>query len=106
MTQRQNYLTPFLLGMDMWRIGMEAQAVIALRTAGMMGLWATRPAEMTRMVHEKPTAALDAWFAAGRAFMGGAAPQAVMRAGLKPIGKKTGANMRRLGRLGPRSIGG
>lgn len=103
---RYNYLAPLFVGMDMWRIGMEAQAVIALRTAGMMGLWATKPQEMTRMVHEKPTAMLDAWFSASRAFMAGSTPDTVMRAAMKPIGLKTGANARRLGRLGPRSICG
>lgn len=103
---RYNSLAPFFMGMDMWRIGMEAQAVIALRTAGMMGLWATKPQEMTRMVQEKPTAMFDAWLAASRAAMSGAAPAAVMIAAMKPIGAKTGANARRLGKLGPRSICG
>lgn len=106
MAQRHNTLAPFQVGMDFWRIALEAQTVIAFRMAGMMGLWATKPQEMTRMIEEKPTAVLDAWQAASAAFMAGAAPAGVMRAGMKPIGVKTAANARRLGKLGPRLICG
>jgi len=106
MAQRYNTLAPFHAGMDFWRIALEAQTVIAFRMAGMMGLWATRPQEMTRMIDEKPAAILDAWCAASAAFMAGAAPAGVMRAGMKPIGLKTAANARRLRRLGPRPICG
>lgn len=106
MAQRYTSLAPLYVGLDFWRIAFEAQAVIGFRMAGMMGLWATRPQEMTRMIEEKPMALLDAWQAASTAFMAGAAPAGVMRAGMKPIGLKTAANVRRLGRLGPRSICG
>ncbi|MDP3340244.1 antifreeze protein [Frigidibacter sp.] len=106
MAQRNTSLASFHAGMDFWRIAVEAQAVIAFRMAGMMGLWATKPQEMTRMIEEKPTAMLDAWCAASSAFMAGAAPAGVMRAGMKPIGVKTAANARRLGKLGPRLISG
>lgn len=106
MAQGHNTLAPFHVGMDFCRIALEAQTVIAFRMAGMMGLWATKPHEMTRMIEEKPTAILDAWLAASTAFMAGAAPAGVMRAGMKPIGVKTAANARRLGKLGPRLICG
>ncbi|GGH57503.1 antifreeze protein [Frigidibacter albus] len=106
MAQRHTSLAPLYVGMDFWRIALEAQTVIAFRMAGMMGLWATKPQEMTRMIEEKPTVMLDAFMAASSAFMAGAAPAGVMRAGMKPIGVKTAANARRLGKLGPRLICG
>ncbi|MEI4469907.1 hypothetical protein [Frigidibacter sp. MR17.24] len=92
---------PYFIGLDLWRIGVESQAVIAMRTLGMMGLWATRPAEVTRMVQEKPVAAFAAWQAASLAMMRGAGLEATTRAALRPVGKRTGSNMRRLARLGP-----
>ncbi|WP_441869269.1 hypothetical protein [Phaeovulum sp. W22_SRMD_FR3] len=89
------------LGFEMTRMGVEAQAVIAMRMAGMMGLWATNPAENNRMVREKQVAAAASMMAVGRAAMAGESATNVMRAGLKPIGRKTASNARRLARLGP-----
>jgi len=106
MAQRHNSLAPLQASLDFWRIAIEAQTVIAFRMAGMMGLWATKPQEMTRMIEEKPMVMLDAFLSASSAFMAGAAPAGVMRAGMKPIGVKTAANARRLGKLGPRLISG
>ena len=106
MPNSTNAFTPFFLGLDMLRLGLEAQAVIAMRTAGMMGLWATRPQELSRMVREKPEAAAAAWIAATRAAMGGAGPEAVFRAALAPVKRRTGSNARRLARLGPPSLCG
>ncbi|MEI4485736.1 antifreeze protein [Frigidibacter sp. MR17.14] len=96
-----NPFDSFYLGLDMWRIGVESQAVIAMRTLGMIGLWSIRPQEMTRMVSEKPEAAFAAWQAASLAMMRGAGLEAVTRAALRPVGRRTGSNMRRLARMGP-----
>lgn len=101
-----NPISSYFLGLEMLKLGLEAQAVIAMRTAGMMGLWATRPQEMTRMWREKPEAATAAWFAAMRSALAGATPEAVTRAAIAPVSKRTGANVRRLARLGPPSLCG
>lgn len=106
MERGTNAFTPYFLGLEMLRIGMDSQAVVAMRMAGMMGLWATKPAEMSRMVREKPEAAMDAWFGMMRAAMSGAGTEAMMRAAMRPVGRRTGANVRRLARLGPPSICG
>lgn len=106
MARGHNFFTPYYVGLELWRIGMEAQAVITMRTLGMMGMWATRPQEVARMIREKPEAAAAAWFAASRAAMGGGGTEAVVRAALRPLGRKTGSNMRRLARLGPPGICG
>lgn len=97
----KNVFAPWYLGVEMMQMAAEAQAVIAMRTAGMMGLWATKPSEMDRMVAEKTAAITDAMQAAQRAALAGESPADVMRAGLKPIGRKTAANAKRLGKLGP-----
>lgn len=96
-----NPFASYFIGLELMRIGVESQAVITMRMLGMMGLWATRPQEMTRMVREKPEAAFAAWQAASFALMRGAGVEAVTRAALRPVGRRTGANMRRLARLGP-----
>lgn len=99
---RQTFpLDLWLLGLETARLAVEAQAVIAMRMAGMMGLWAVRPAEFPRMLAEKQRAAAAAGGAAGRAALAGKRPAAVLRAGLKPIGRRVTANSRRLARLGP-----
>ncbi|WP_376871112.1 antifreeze protein [Albirhodobacter sp. R86504] len=97
----KHLFAPWYLGVEMVQMAAEAQAVIAMRTAGMMGFWATKPSEMDRMVAEKTTAAMDSMQAAQRAALAGKSPADVMRAGLKPIGRKTAANAKRLGNLGP-----
>lgn len=103
MIKRFNPFTPWTLGMQIAKIGIEAQAVIALRMAGMMGLWDTHPSEVHRMVAEKQRAAVASVGAASRAVMAGKSPEAVLSAGLKPIGRRTASNARRLARLGPKT---
>ncbi|WP_415182020.1 antifreeze protein [Phaeovulum sp.] len=94
---------PFALCMDIAKIGMEAQSVVTYRLAGLMGLWDTPPSEVNRMFAEKQRAMVWSVGAAQRAVFAGKSPEAVMRAGLKPIGKRTAANARRLARLGPKN---
>ena len=94
-------MNPFLLPFDLMRITLESQAVIAMRMAGMAGLWRTGPAETARMLREKPEALADAWISAWMAGAGGARPDEVMQAALRPIGRRTRSNAKRLMRAGP-----
>ena len=96
---------PALLTVETARMMADSQAVIAMRTAGMMGLWATAPGETDRMVSEKTTAAIKSAMAAQAAILSGAAPHEVLRAGLAPIRRKAGKNARRLAARGPRLPG-
>lgn len=83
------------------RIGINSQFVIGMRIAGMMGFWATEPAEITRMIAEKPRAAQQAFQAATRAAIRGESPDKVLSAGMKPIGKRASHNANRLKKRGP-----
>ena len=74
----------------------EAQSVIAMRTMGMAGLWPQRADERGRMVFEKAPAFALAQLAMTRAAMRGARPDEILAAGLRPLGRRTGANSRRL----------
>lgn len=80
----------------------EAQAVIAYRVFGMMGLWAVAPGEDRRMISEKSPAWTEANVAAFRAMSLGKSPDEVYAAWLGPIGRRTRSNALRLGRRGPR----
>ena len=100
---------PFVSPMQAMRLGMqttqmlaEAQMVIVMRMAGMAGGWNVTGHENTRMVEEKTAAAVAAQGAMIRAALGGANPAAVAMAGLKPIGKTTRANVKRLAKRGPK----
>jgi len=92
---------PLVLGFQVARIGVEAQSVIAMRLAGMAGLWDTPPGEMSRMVTEKAQAAFQASEAATRATLAGQGPVRAFQAGMQEIGRHTAANVQRLGRRGP-----
>ena len=78
------------------RIGFESNAVIAARLSGMMGLTSQPPTEVLRMFTEKQQAVFEATQAAYHAMMRGAAPEAVVADALRPYGKRTRANTRRL----------
>ena len=84
------------LAMDYWRMIGEAQAVIAYRTFGMMGLWPVTATENDRMVSEKMPAFVAAAQAASLAAMTGKSPDKIMSAWLRPIGGKTRSNQKRL----------
>lgn len=94
------------VGLELTRIGLEAQAIIAMRTMGMMGLWMMRREEVVHMVAEKPVAFAEFWAAAVDAALNGARPDGILQASMAPISRKTSANHRRLTRFGPRSICG
>jgi hypothetical protein len=79
----------------------EAQMVIGMRMMGMMGLWRVPPSEHGRMSSEKVAAFGQAAMASSRAMMAGKSPSLVAEAALKPIRRKTAANVKRLARRGP-----
>ncbi len=76
----------------------EAQAVIGMRMLGMAGGWPVSPSENTRMIVEKGPAFMRASGAAMTAAMKGKRPDQIAEAALKPIGRKTRANAKRLSR--------
>lgn len=92
---------PLLLAAQATRIGMEAQTVIAMRLAGMAGLWDSPPDEMHRMVAEKAVAVVEAGNAATQATLSGMSPARAMQAGMSTIGRYTSGNVQRLGDRGP-----
>ncbi|MCZ0962601.1 antibiotic ABC transporter [Paracoccus benzoatiresistens] len=91
---------PVRLWTQFARMAIEAQMVIGLRTAGMMGIMAQAPGEPFVMVAEKQAAATESLFAMAQAAAKGHSAERVMTAALRPYGKRTRANSRRLGRVG------
>ena len=89
---------PMRLWAQMARLSIESQTVIGLRMAGMMGLMVQSPGEPLRMIAEKQEAASEAIFAMVRVAGSGASADRVLSAGLRPYGKRTRANSRRLTR--------
>lgn len=87
---------PYRVWAQMARIAVDSQMVIGLRVAGMMGFRAQSPGEPFRMVAEKQAAASESLFAVARATSRGASADRVMSAALRPFGKRTRANSRRL----------
>jgi hypothetical protein len=78
----------------------EAQMVIAMRMAGMAGVWPVTKYENSRMVSEKAYAVTKAASAVARASLRGAQPEAVVAAAIKPVRQKTRSNARRLTKRG------
>ncbi|WP_339108169.1 antibiotic ABC transporter [Thioclava sp. GXIMD4216] len=82
----------------------EAQAVIAMRLAGMAGLWHAAPDEMTRMVTEKIDAGFEATEAATRTVFSGGTMDQAMRAVVREFSRHTADNVQRLSKLGPAQV--
>lgn len=80
----------------------EAQAVILMRMWGMAGVWNVTPNENRRMVSEKVAISLKAQQAAARALVSGESPAQVALAAIKPVRRKTSANLSRLAKRGPK----
>lgn len=78
------------------RMAIEANMVIGLRMAGMMGLMAQAPGEPFRMVAEKQAALSESVMAMASAGMRGHSAERMLSAGLRPYGRRTRANSRRL----------
>jgi hypothetical protein len=90
-----------LLSVQATMVLAEAQAVMAMRMAGLMGFWRVTPQENARMLTEKLEAARESGLAAARATMAGKSPAAVAGHALKPIRRRTRANAARLTKRGP-----
>lgn len=80
---------------------MEAQAVIAMRMLGMMGMWRIGPSEVARMSSEKVAAVGQSAVAASQAALAGKPPAVIADLALKPIARRTRSNARRLAARGP-----
>ena len=78
----------------------EAQAVIAMRMMGMMGVWSVTPTEDGRMISEKVYALTKATTDATKIAMTGGTADQIAAAAIKPIRSATRANARRLGKRG------
>lgn len=94
-----------ILPIAYWALGVrtaqmlaEAQTVVAFRMLGMAGGWPVSPAENTRMVVEKGPAFIRAYGDAAVAAMKGKRPDEIAEAALRPIGRKTRSNAKRLSR--------
>ncbi|MEM6386570.1 MAG: antifreeze protein [Pseudomonadota bacterium] len=95
------YKIPFAywaLGVRTAQMLTEAQTVIAFRVLGMAGGWPVSPTEHTRMVLEKGPAFIRAYGDATTAAMKGKRVDEIAEAALRPIGRKTRSNAKRLSR--------
>lgn len=88
--------TQMRLAQQVTRIAVDSQIVIGMRMAGMMGMVAQAPGEPFRMVAEKQAAAQESMLAMAQAGFRGASPENMVAAGLRPYGRVTRANSRRL----------
>lgn len=84
------------------RLAWETQMVVSMRMLGMAGLWSVPSGESETMVSEKPEAFVNAAAAAGAAAMRGRRPDQIMDAWTRTMRRKTGANVRRLSKRGPK----
>lgn len=87
---------PWRAGLAFWTMMAEAQTVVSLRMLGMWGILPAAPGERHAMMAEKGPAFLESAIAAGQAAAMGRTPVQVAEAALRPIGRKTRSNARRL----------
>lgn len=85
-----------LAGLRTWQVQAQSCAVMGLRVAGMAGAWSMPPSEAIHMVAEKQADFAEAGRKMTQAMLAGVAPLAVYGAGLKPVARRTKANVRRL----------
>ena len=88
----------FGIGMDAWRLGLEASAVIGLRTLKMAQGGAAAEAEAKRMVREKVRAAADLQVKAITGGLGATPASASARA-VAHYRRKVSANRKRLTKI-------
>lgn len=93
------------LQLALWRMGLDAPSVIAMRTMGAAGFWNHSSSEARLMIREKQVAFAKATAGATRALLRGETPAAIMLEAVKPMQAKTGSNARRLTKKGPRLPG-
>lgn len=84
---------------DAMRMACEAQYVMTVRVAGLLGVMPQHPGENVRMVMEKTGAARESFGAAFRSAALGSRADEVLAAALKPYGRRTRVNARRLSRF-------
>lgn len=89
---------PLALWMAWWRLGVEAQTVIALRSLAMIGVLPRRAGEDRRMAEEKVRAFGLSALAAGATAARGGDAHSVAQAAIRPLAKRTRSNVRRLTR--------
>lgn len=80
----------------LWRVMTEAQMVIGLRVLGMWGVLPASRRENHTMTAEKAPAFAKAALAAGRAAALGKSPDEVLQAAIRPVRRRTSANVKRL----------
>ena len=79
-----------------WRVMAEAQMVMSLRVMGMWGVIPASRRENHTMSAEKAPAFAKAALAAGTAAALGKSPDEVLQAAIRPIRRRTSANVKRL----------
>ena len=79
-----------------WTLMAEAQIVMMLRVMGMTGILPADAAENNRMMAEKGPAFAKAMAAGAAAAMRGHSPDKVAMATIRPLRRKTKANVKRL----------
>lgn len=86
--------------MEVGMVMAEAQAVIAMRMMGAVGIWSVPPSENRRMISEKVHAMTKGVTDASLAAMQGKPPETVAKAAIVPVRRATKSNARRLGKRG------
>lgn len=102
MTRSTTVIDCWSNAMQLGMIGLESQAVIAMRVWGMGGLWSITDSELDRMVSEKSTAITQSYLNAGLAAFSGKRPDEILAEAIKPVRRKTRANSKRLAKRGPK----
>lgn len=80
----------------MWMLAVETNTVMAMRMMGMAGTWPIPKSEPTKMLMEKPEAFGRSVMAATIAAATGKRPDQITRSAIRPLRRKTKANVRRL----------
>lgn len=99
--------TPLDLFRTTLEVGMmlaEAHSVIAMRVMGWGGMWSVSGSENNRMVSEKTEAMSRSVQRATQAALSGKRPDEIVNAAVKPLRQKTRANVKRLGKRGPKMM--
>jgi len=86
------------LGFNMWRLGLEAQAVMALRLTRLAAGGVLAEREAARMMSEKSLAAFQAGLTAATMAATGRGTPAIGRAVVRGYRKRVRTNRRRLSR--------
>ena len=91
-------MNPWTYSLNLARLGMEAQQVIALRMLRLAAGGALAQREAERMIAEKSAALMAAQIAAAAALIGGRGPRAAALHGLRPYKRAVSRNRQRLSR--------